>query len=68
MGKWHRLQHYNIPMPILIILLLAAACLPVAWPRPVFELAAPEVTAVAGAFVLGSLLMSLLVGLALGVS
>jgi len=49
-------------MPILIILLLAAACLPVAWPEPVVPLEPSEVVGFAGAFVVGSVLLSALLG------
>ncbi len=49
-------------MPILIILLLSAACLPVAWPEPIVGLDATEVAGFAGAFVVGSVLLSALLG------
>ncbi len=47
-------------MPILIILLLAAACLPVAWPAPFIPLDASEVAGFAGAFVVGSVSLTAL--------
>lgn len=49
---------YNSPMPILMILLLAAACLPVPWPRPFESLDAAATAAITGLFVLGSILIS----------
>ena len=45
-------------MPILMILLLAAACLPVPWPAPAEDPDAPTVAAVAALFVLASITMA----------
>ena len=50
---------YKSPMPILMILLLTAACLPVPWPRPLDSLDARSMLAIAGAYVLGGVLLSI---------
>ncbi len=50
---------YNKPMPILMILLLAAACLPVPWPQPLEPVDAPTVAGIAAIFVLGSIALSI---------
>ncbi len=45
-------------MPILMILLLAAACLPVPWPAPAEDLDAPTVAAFTALFALASITMA----------
>ena len=45
-------------MPILMILLLAAACLPVPWPQPLEPIDAQTVASIAAIFVLGSIALS----------
>ncbi len=49
---------YNSTMPILMILLLAVACLPVLWPRPFESVDAISFAGFAALFVLASILLS----------